>query len=253
MKVGWVSHQWPREDPEAVEANTGLLPGRWAGGAEFLQEQMREAAPEGIEFYRIDTRSSFLMELCAEVDRVVVASPESLPDAVLAELRPAVVWLMTVQQPRVGPLLEAAYHVVWASEAMRGWHRWAPDGPAIPGYFDTSAVPCRRRRNGRALWAGRNHPLKGRLNARLWALENRVDLDELTGVPRPDVLDAMGRATYFVHRPNELDPCPTTVTEALIAGCEIVTNDRVGRIPASSRAEAIEYVASLPSQFYGLL
>ena len=40
----------------------------------------------------------------------------------------------------------------------------------------------------------------------------------------------MARAQYFVHLPKERDACPLVVIEATLAGCDIVTNDLVGRL-----------------------
>lgn len=255
MKVAWISHQWPRED-KAAPVGSGLLPGRWAGGAEFLQEQMRLAAPDGIEFVAGIPGAPDLIDVAADADRIIIASPESLSIdemETIGSFHPAIVWMMTVQPVRIGGLLDDSHHPVWASSQMREWHVWAPGDLAICGYFPTSEVPCRTKRNGRALWAARNHPLKGRLNARVWALDNGYDLDEITDAPREDVLAAMASASVFVHRPIEKDPCPTTVSEALIAGCEIAVNGNVGRIPADSRDSAIEHIESLPDTFYGLL
>lgn len=256
MKIAWVSHQWPRLEDAPESATPGLLPGRWAGGAEFQQEQMRLAAPDGVEFVSALPGSPDLLDVCRNADRIVVASPESLEPGEaddLSTMRPDLVWVMTVQPSRSLPILEAARTLAWQSSKMREWHPWAPEGDVVGAYIPTAEIPCRGKRNGRALWAARNHPLKGRLNARIWALDHKIELDEITDAPREDVLAAMAVATYFVHRPIERDPCPSTVTEALIAGCDVVTNERVGRIPADSRDSAIEYVESMPATFYGFL
>jgi hypothetical protein len=46
--------------------------------------------------------------------------------------------------------------------------------------------------------------------------------------PREQVLEAMSRAKYFVFLPNDFDAEPRAVIEAVLSGCEIVTNENAG-------------------------
>lgn len=254
MKVVWLSHQLPRED--AAAGGGGLLPGRWAGGAEMLQEKMRSRAPAGLTVEIVDPRSASDALEEVDGDRLVVAAPEGLRPAQLgAAVRlaghiPTTAWLMSIQPPTVGPLLAAARTVLWASDAMRGWHGWAPDGPSLPGWFDTTEIPRGREKEDFALWAARDHPQKGRLAAITWAARNGRRLELLTDAPRPAVLEAMGRAAQFVFLPASHDPCPTTLVEAEIAGCEIITNGMAGRVPVSGADAVAAYVEALPGRFW---
>jgi hypothetical protein len=62
----------------------------------------------------------------------------------------------------------------------------------------------------------------------------------------------MGRARWFVALPEgPFDPCPTTVIEAEIAGCEIVANDLVGRTPVRGAQPNVDFIESLPDLFWG--
>jgi hypothetical protein len=79
------------------------------------------------------------------------------------------------------------------------------------------------------LWAARNHPQKGRINARIWALRAEVPLDELSDAPRAEVLAEMATHRWFVFLPKGFDSCPRTLIEAEAAGCDIVTNNLAGR------------------------
>jgi hypothetical protein len=45
-----------------------------------------------------------------------------------------------------------------------------------------------------ALWAAREHPLKGKLKAHAWAAQAGYEFKALTDVPREQVLDAMARS-----------------------------------------------------------
>lgn len=256
MKVAWVSHQLPRDSAEAASEHPGLLPGRYAGGAELLQDKMRSRAPEGVEWVLVDPRKAddelSALEGC---ERVIVGASESLRPAQLHALRPhrPMVWFMSPQAPRSLPLMEMASPLVWASAAMRDWYPWAPHGEVCQGWFDTSEVPYSEQRDGTALWAARNHPQKGRLNARVWAAQRGLTLREMTDAPRSEVLQAMSTASHFVLLANDYDPGPIACLEAAIAGCEVHTNRKVGRAPVEGRQATIEWVESMPGRFYGWL
>lgn len=249
MRLGWVSSQWPRDG--GARGGGGLLPGRYAGGAELLQDGMRSRAPQDVEIIEIRPGELDLIDGC---DDLVVAGLAGFADhelARLAEKRP-LAWIMSVPHERELPLLEAS-RVVWASAEMMWWFPWAPGGEVCSGWFDTSLVPTGAEKRHTALWAARDHPQKGRISARLAAQRLGVPLVELSNVPREQVLEAMGTAAYFILLPESYDPCPTTLVEAEIAGCEIITNELAGRVPVRGSAQVIEYVESLPDRFYGWL
>lgn len=249
MRIAWVSHQWPRADD--APAIPGLLPGRYAGGAEMLQDLMRRRLE--LDYIPVDPTADPDLTGLEDADRVVVSGLVALSPAQLARIAPLrpLVWTMTARElvPAILPILEAASPLVYASPELRSWVPWAPDGHYCSGWIDTTEIPDRTRTDLDALWAARDHPLKGRIAARVWALRHDRTLTEMTGAPRSDVLTAMSRARTFVHLPYERDPCPTTVVEAELAGCEIVVNGRVGRVPVRGRDAVAEWIEGLPARF----
>jgi hypothetical protein len=98
----------------------------------------------------------------------------------------------------------------------------------VLSYFDTSKCHNHFDKKAMALWAARNHPLKGRLKAHAWALENDLPFLDLTDVDRSVVLDAMARVEWFVHLPLAFESECRAVMEAVLSGCKIHTNDNVG-------------------------
>ena len=134
-------------------------------------------------------------------------------------------------------------HMQWESE----WTGRADDfvhSPVPPDQVKPSA------KEPFALFAGRAHPAKGKINARVWAAENSVRLVELENTPHEIVLDHMSRAKYFVHLPKERDACPLVVIEATLAGCEIVTNPLVGRLEPGDPAQVL---SEQPPKFWRIV
>ena len=246
MKVGWLSHQWPT--PDDTPARPGLLPGRWAGGAEMLQELMRSKAPEGVEIVPVDSRGP--LDSLQGCDVIVASGLELLGDEDLRRLeafRP-VLWLMSPFHIRFERLFSVG-RPVWASEALRASAGFS-GGPVCPGWWDTSAVPEARTRDCDALWAHRDVWHKGEGAAREWAAREGRTLTVLKNRPRPEVLHAMAGADTFVLLPTIVDPCPTAVIEAEIAGCNIVVNSLVGRTPVRGRQANIEYIEGCADRFW---
>jgi len=107
--------------------------------------------------------------------------------------------------------------------------RWIDRAPEWNhGWIDPDDVSPNMK-TGDALWAARNHPQKGLINARLWAARENRALTEITNAPRAIVLNAMAEHRTFVFLPKGIDSCPRTLIEAELAGCEIVTNSNAGR------------------------
>lgn len=217
---------------------------------------MRSRAPVGIEWVPVDPRTDPTFEVLQTVARTVVAGAELLSSRQVEALIPhrPLVWLMSPPSPHLAPLLEAASPLVWASREMRSWFPWAPDGEVCQGWFDTSGLlNWNGLRDGTALWAARNHPQKGLLNARVWAAKRGIRLRELSGVPREQVLEAMGTASWFVLLANGYDPAPIACAEAEIAGCKVVTNRLVGRAPVRGRRAVMDWIEEQPQLFYSWL
>ena len=239
MKVAWVTHHIPRVE----ERHDALLPGKYAGGAERNTDCMVTAAPPGVEVTYIEPEAAE-SALDASFDRVVVGSTDKLSEAAmnfLAARRP-IVWVQHAQHrtPAKAYLFQqasrfltmSALHAAWEAEwtGRADWwiHSPVPPDCVAPGEKEPFA-----------LFAGRKHPAKGKINARIWAHRQGVRLVELENAPHEDVLDHMARATWFVHLPKERDACPLVVIEATLAGCRIVTNSLVGRLEPGDPAEIL--------------
>lgn len=229
MKVLWVSNQFPSDD--YVNRPSSLLSGRYAGGAEMCVEEVMKYAPDHVE---IITHSPSFPIPKIDFDSVVIASTDDLSDyriSEYAELSP-VVWLQSPQPPRVAPLFEGASKVFMPSQEFYDWHEWlSVEYELLPSPMNVEKIPRNQPKEDFVLWAGRNHPYKGMDAARAWAVERGLPFVGMWQNSREEVLEAMGRARYFVHLPNTVvDPCPRTVIEAEIAGCEVIVNSLVGRV-----------------------
>ena len=252
MKVAWITHQLPNG---SMDHGPGLLKGLYAGGAEMSTAEMIAAAPDGVEVFTFHPESG--LPDPAFFDRVVVGATERLTGQQvqkLIQIRP-ILWVRSIQHAALAPLFRAARTVVWPSHGCAAWHEWAPgDYKICPAPLDTSLIPRDTPKEDFALWAGRNHPQKGRVNARLWAWERGIPFVELTDAPREVVLEHMGRARWFVHLPKGVfDPCPRTLIEAELAGCEVVTNRLAGRVEVAGQGPEVvrEHIRQVPSMFWG--
>ena len=249
MRVAFVTHQLP---DGRTDHGYGLLKGRYAGGAEMSTEEMIAKAPPNIQVSVFRPEQG--LPDPRSFDQVVVGATERLDDEqaeFLATWRP-VVWVRSMQSERFARLLNEASLLVMPSQQMGGWHPWV-DRPfqVCPAPMDTSLIPRGVAKEDFALWAGRDHPQKGMWNAVGWAVNEGVRLVTLKDEPRERVLEHMSRARWFVHLPNGPDPCPRTVIEAEIAGCEIVTNGNVGRVPVSGSDAVADYVDGAAERFWG--
>jgi hypothetical protein len=226
VRVAWVTHHLPGD-----RGNPSLLSGGFAGGAEMLDWEMVACAPDGVEVSWVPPDE---WERASEFDRVVVTGTDLLSQHAmlkLAQLEP-VVWVHHEQTPTMArqKLFEAARPFVGMSELhVKAEAAWCGvTGEVNHGWTDLSGV-VGGQKDDVALWAGRNHPQKGLLAARMWARRTGVPLVELSDVPRAQVLAAMATARWFVFLPQRLDACPRTLIEAEASGCEIVTNENAGR------------------------
>lgn len=250
MRVAWLSHQFVRSAPE--RSVNGLLPGLYAGGAEHSTEEMIAQAPEGVEVvkFRLPTGLPDLWQF----DRVVVGATERLSSDNVRQVmsyRP-VLWVRSPQPASMGQLFRSARKIMWPSHECARWHGWF-DLPydISPAPMDVSKIPRGVEKEEFALWAGRSVGHKNREGAERWAKEKGVEFVALSNVPRETVLEAMGRAKWFVHLPQGIiDPCPRTVIEAEIAGCEIVTNELCGRVPVRGADEVAEFVSGSAERFW---
>jgi hypothetical protein len=250
MRVAWVTHHIPRVE----ERHEALLPGKYAGGAERNTDYMVSAAPAGVEVTYIEPEAAVSV-LDAGFDRVVVGGTDKLSElsmTVLAISRP-IVWVQHAQHrtPAKADLFRQASRFLTMSRAHMGWEaEWTGRADA---YIHSPVPPdcvAPADKEPFALFAGRKHPAKGKLNARIWAQRQGIELVQLENAPHEVVLEHMARAQYFVHLPKERDACPLVVIEATLAGCEIVTNSLVGRLEPGDPAAVL---AQQPERFWRIV
>ena len=249
MRIAFVTHQLPdgRENH-----GPGLLQGKYAGGAEMSTEELLAQAPDDFDVTVFRPESG--MPDAEQFDRVIVGATERLSDddmAYLASWQP-VVWVRSPQTRKAARLLSQASVLVMPSPEMVVWHEWVNREILVcPAPMDTSVIAGGVEKEQFALWAGGDHPLKGKWDAVAWAMDSDLKIVTLTNQPREVVLEHMGRASVFVHLPHNHDPCPRTVIEAEIAGCDIVVNENVGRVPVRGADAVAEYVEGAAERFWG--
>ena len=251
MRVAWVTHHIPRVE----QRHSALLPGKYAGGAERNTDYMIQAAPPGVEVVYVEP-DNYESAVDASFDRVVVGGTDKLSEAAmnfLAAYRP-IVWVQHAQHrtPAKRELFRQAERFITMSRLHRAWeHEWTGRADC----FIHSPVPSNSVRPADkedfALFAGRAHPAKGKINARIWAQRAGVRLVELENAPHEDVLEHMARATWFVHLPKERDACPLVVIEATLACCQIITDPNlVGRLEPG---DPVEILDQQPQRFWDMV
>lgn len=226
MRVAWLTHHVPRDDDAAW-----LLPGG-VGGAEMTDAAMIRQAPTSVT---VDVIEPHHWEQALDFDRLIITGTDLLTDEAMIRLadESPIVWVHHQQQPskaravlfeRAKPFAtmsreHAAVEAAWSGVVSQWCH----------GHIDLDMPELTDRDPNSALWAARNHPQKGLLPARRWCRSKGLELTELSGVPRSEVLQAMADHWWFVFLPQAFDSCPRTLIEAEAAGCWIYTNQNAGR------------------------
>jgi hypothetical protein len=193
--------------------------------------EYQQAAPAGVQ---IDVFGADEWEQTLSYDRIVITGTDRLSDVAMIELahrRPMV--FLHHEQTESGPrqaLLNSAFPLVVHTPAHLHLElQWCQ--PEYTGlvlsHFNTTE--CRElRKQPFALWAARNHPLKGLNQARMWAHGAGFPLVIMHDHPREDVLEFMSRAEAFVHLPLCFESEGRAVMEAVLSGCRVQTNQNVG-------------------------
>lgn len=215
--IAWVSHHLPLAD------------GTLVGGAEMTDKKLLEIAPKDIRVIHPQNWQEAL-----EYDEVIITGTDLLTDlamVTLAEKKPvvAVHHKQTRTQARQ-QLINSARRLIcrtprhlqieleWTSPKESSW---------VVSPLDSTELTPAPKENF-ALWAARLHPQKGPSEALAWSTHNEVPILLLHDKPRATVLQAMSRAKYFVFLPNDFDAEPRAVVEAVLSGCEVITNQDAG-------------------------
>ena len=234
MKVGWYTHHTVKTPESGSEGQQSVFSGAFAGGAEMSDYEYQQQAPLDFDI-QIVTPQTFDTHDIHQFDSVVVTGTDLFTDQQLYRLTEyePFVFVHHLQTPResLAALISGSRLFVTHTPAhMRRELSWAkPRKTAqVLSYFDTSKCHDHLDKEPIALWAARNHPLKGKLKAHAWALENDLGFKALTNVSRETVLDAMARVEWFVHLPLAFESECRAVMEAVLSGCKIQTNENVG-------------------------
>lgn len=225
--IAWVTHHLPVQDT----GGGAWLPGRFRGGAEMSDWEYQQYAPAGVKIHRLSPDE---WEFALDCDRIVVTGTDQLSDEAMIELAnhdPMV--FLHHEQTESGPrqiLLNAAdplvVHTPAHLELEKLWVTPKRTGLVLSA-FDTGEIH-ETRKQPFALWAARNHPLKGLNQARMWAHSAGFPLVVLSDSPRIEVLEFMSRAEAFVHLPLCFESEGRAVMEAVLAGCRVQANTNVG-------------------------
>ena len=250
MKIAWVTHHLVKDEIRS----DALLPGLYAGGAELNDAVMRSHSPTDVDVTVIPATE---WEQAMDYERIVITGTDALtPDAMVTlATRNPLVWIQHAQTPsgeRKHLFDNAAPFITMSRLHQAHEARWSrvSDTYVHSPVWDVDEVQAATKEPF-ALFAARNHPAKGRINARIKAAEMGVPLIELSNVDRSTVLEHMARATWFIHLPKEFDACPRTVIEATLAGCEIVTNrNLVGRLDDGNVKDVLQ---AQPLKFWSLV
>ena len=229
MRVAWVTHQQP--STEGAYNGDNLLPGKFAGGAERSNYNRIKGAPKGVEVTYIHPdhyRSSF------DFDFRIIGATDLLSHEAKLEIAQTkyALALTHPQGPSEGnrALFESARVVIGLTPAhlqasVHNYETKHSGWVMTPVELDKIRIG---NKQDFALHAARKDWWKGEDNARAWASAANIPLTVMQRETHETVLETMSRARYFVHLPKILDAEPSAVIEAVLSGCEIISNDNVG-------------------------
>lgn len=215
-------------------ADTGggkWLPGIYRGGAEMSDAAYRAQAPDDVEIVVCGPQE---WERALDCDRIVVTGTDLLSEQAMIRLADESPMVFVHHEQTESPgrmvLLESAEpFVVHTPAHLDRELKWVTPkwSEMVLSYFDTSE--CHEaKKEPFAVWAARNHPQKGLMQARLWAHAAGFPLVILYEHDRSEVLQFMSRAQAFVHLPLTFESEGRAVMEAVLSGCVVQTNKNVG-------------------------
>jgi len=227
MTVAWVTHHLPVEETGGGK----WLPGHYRGGAEMSDAAYRDCAPPWID---IDLIAPDEWERALTHERIVITGTDLLPEEAmfrLAEEEP-MVFVHHEQDETAGRMTlinSAAPFVVHTPAHLEREMLWTEPKwtELVLSHFDTSEC-VERAKQPFALWAARNHPLKGLNQAKIWAHNAGFTLLAMSDKPRNEVLTAMSISEVFVHLPLNFESEGRAVMEAVLSGCRVHTSQNVG-------------------------
>jgi hypothetical protein len=224
MTVAWVTHHLPHTG----ERDGHFLPGEFIGGAEMTDADWRAASPVDLTIVPPGDWTEI------DADHIIVTGTDRLTDDQMRYLatRGPVVFVHHEQTrtPARKALIEgASLFIVHTPAHLASELEWTTPkrtGMALSPMQTDQIVPASKEPF--AVWAQRQHPLKGPLAAKKWAVANGVPLTMLSDATRAEVLATMARAEFYVHLPLILESESRATMEAVLSGCKCAVNSNVG-------------------------
>jgi len=215
--IAWLSHHLPD------------LNGNLVGGAEMTDVALLTDAPTDYTIIPPDNWKQAL-----EFDKIVITGTDLLTPYAMTQLARrnpivAVHHLQTRTEERQELLSSASTLICHTPRHLELELEWTSPKSStwIISPHDPSQFTAKPKEDF-ALWAGRWHQQKGPIEAMIWASQNSIPLLTMYDKTRAEVLDAMSRAKHFVFLPTGFDAEPRTIIEAVLSGCNVVTNDLAG-------------------------
>lgn len=237
--IAWLTHHLPTAD------------GKLIGGAEMTDQKLLNLAPEEVTVYGPND-----WEKALDSEKLIITGTDLLSDEAmiqLAKVSPVVMvhHLQTRTEARQKLLSSASLLICHTPKHLQLELEWTTPqnstwilSPHNPSDFQEQA------KQNFAVWAARLHQQKGPLEAMVWASQAELPLLMLYDKPRETVLEAMSRAKYFVFLPTGFDAEPRTIIEAVLSGCEVITNDLAGisSIPSWQNPDVMANLVSTAGQ-----
>tara|TARA_R100001129_G_scaffold173245_1_gene144508 strand:+ start:1462 stop:2313 length:852 start_codon:yes stop_codon:yes gene_type:complete len=96
--------------------------------------------------------------------------------------------------------------------------------------------------------------IKGTKECIVFAEENNLSYEVISGMPYHELLIKMSTSRGLIFRPLGLDTCPRIVIEAKLLGCELILNDNVQHKDeewfSGNTEECLSYLQSRPKTFW---
>jgi hypothetical protein len=108
-------------------------------------------------------------------------------------------------------------------------------------------------KNNKYLILGSNSWIKGTDKCILYAEENNLDFEIISGLLYHELLIKMSTSRGLIFLPLDYDTCPRLVIEAKLLGCELILNDHVQHKDEdwfNSAASCYSYLHSRPKAFW---
>jgi hypothetical protein len=215
--IAWISHHLPAPDGKLIGGaemtDATLLADAPVEVKTFLPHQWKDAMDyDEIVITGTDLLSPYSMLQLAKKNPVVAVHHEQTQNEHKATLiNSSKVFIC--RSPR-----HLELELAWTNPKASTW---------VTAPLDISEITQKPKENF-ALWAARMHNQKGPKEAQAWADQQGIPLVMMTDKPRAEVLETMSRASHFVFLPNNFDAEPRSVIEAVLSGCQVVTNELAG-------------------------